>query len=109
MWKHAVCRTATCEVYGGAYVDEDRLVLKRNGVARFRYLQGRGETLSLSVTSEGRGELNLFINGKTAAALSLQNGEGKAPISLPEGVWELGLCSQTAGEIRLKTIRMQRI
>ena len=82
---------AACELSGGAYVDGDRLVLKRNSSACFRYLQANGKNAVLHVEGEEDALVHLLADGLELGTLNLKRGTGSAEIRLPDKEWELVL------------------
>ena len=91
---------AACEVSGGAYVDEDRLVLKGDSAACFRYLQGNTQPIVLHVVGDSDAALQILADGVAVGTLTLRGTDGATMISSPEHDWELTLAvGKTNGSV----------
>lgn len=98
---------AACEVNGGAYVDGDRLVLKRNGSACFRYLQGSDKNAILHVEGDEDALVHLLYDGLELGTVKLKSGTGIAEIRLPGEEWELTLKNENEKTIFLRNLWLE--
>jgi len=81
-----------CEVEGGAYIENDKLIMTDGSEALFRYVEIREPLSSVRIESSGSGTVRALIDGRSAYG------------DIPIGVYELRLVC--TGEAEVQSITM---